>query len=142
MLIDFILQASVGGLCEHLNVDESGALGLIRLSVTLAKDAGQNLITSSNGRVVPIVAGSVGPYGACQHDGSEYHGNYVDHMTHEELMEWHQPRVRELLASGADILACETIPAKVYKLQYGLKFLKGNNCSNITYSEQMLHKIF
>ena len=63
-------------------------------------------------------------------------------MTHEELMEWHQPRVRELLASGADILACETIPAKVYKLQYGLKVLKGNNCSNITYSEQMLHKIF
>ena len=115
------------------NVDESEALGLIQLSVTLAKDAGQNLITSSNGRLVPIVAGSVGPYGACQHDGSEYHGNYVDHMTHKELMEWHQPRVRELLTSGADILACETIPAKVYKLQYGLKILMGN----ITYSEHV-----
>ena len=59
------------------------------------------------------MAGSVGPYGACQHDGSEYHGNYVDHMTTEELIEWHRPRVVELLASGADILACETIPAKV-----------------------------
>ena len=82
--------------------------------MTLAKEAGQNVITSSNDRIVPIVAGSVGPYGACQHDGSEYHGNYVDHMTSEELMEWHRPRVRELLASGADILACETIPAKVY----------------------------
>jgi len=30
-----------------------------------------------------MVAGSVGPYGACQHDGSEYTGNYVDHMTVE-----------------------------------------------------------
>ena len=111
------LQASVGGLCEHLCVDEAEALRLIRLSVTLAKEAGQNLITSSNDRVGPIVAGSVGPYGACQHDGSEYHGNYVDHMTHEELVEWHRPRVRELLVSGADILACETIPAKVHKHQ-------------------------
>ena len=103
-------------MCEHLCIDESEALQLIRLSVTLAKEAGQNLFTSSNDRVVPIVAGSVGPYGACQHDGSEYHGNYVDHMTREELMEWHRPRVGELLASGADILACETIPAKVYNI--------------------------
>ncbi len=29
----------------------------------------------------PQVAGSVGPYGACQHDASEYHGNYVDSMS-------------------------------------------------------------
>ena len=28
-----------------------------------------------------LVAGSVGPYGACQHDWSEYSGNYVDNMT-------------------------------------------------------------
>lgn len=27
------------------------------------------------------VAGSVGAYGAILHDGSEYTGNYVDHMT-------------------------------------------------------------
>ena len=112
----------MGGLCEHLCIDEAEALQLIQLSVTLAKEAGQKLITSSNDRGVPIVAGSVGPYGACQHDGSEYHGNYVDHMTSEELMEWHRPRVRELLASGVDILACETIPAKVNNRVYG------NNC--------------
>lgn len=83
---------------------------MIRLSVTLAKEAGQPF---ANNRGASIIAGSVGPYGACQHDGSEYHGNYVDHMTTEELIEWHRPRVRELLASGADLLACETIPAKV-----------------------------
>ena len=30
-----------------------------------------------------LIAGSVGPYGACQHDLSEYHGNYVDVLTEE-----------------------------------------------------------
>lgn len=32
-----------------------------------------------------LVAGSVGPYGACQHDGSEYTGKYVDNMTIQVL---------------------------------------------------------
>ena len=103
----------MGGLCEHLSVDENEALRLIRLSVTLAKEATQKFTSASNGRGIPMVAGSVGPYGACLHDGSEYHGNYVDHMTVKELMEWHRPRIGELLAGSADILACETIPAQV-----------------------------
>ena len=29
----------------------------------------------------PLVAGSVGPYGACLCDGSEYTGNYVDKVS-------------------------------------------------------------
>ena len=101
-------------MCEHLSISEAEALDLIDLSVTLAKEARQKHV---NDRELPIVAGSVGPYGACQHDGSEYHGNYVDHMTTEELVEWHRPRVGQLLVSGADILACETIPAKVKDLE-------------------------
>ena len=32
-----------------------------------------------------LVAGSVGPYGACQQDGSEYTGKYVDNMTIQVL---------------------------------------------------------
>lgn len=30
-----------------------------------------------------LIAGSVGPYGTCLHNGSEYTGDYVDHMTKE-----------------------------------------------------------
>jgi homocysteine S-methyltransferase len=60
---------------------------------------------------LPLVAGSVGPYGACQHDGSEYTGSYVDHMTKQELQAWHGPRVGRLVASGVDLLACETLPS-------------------------------
>lgn len=66
-----------------------------------------------NYRVAPLIAGSIGPYGACQHDGSEYHGNYVDHMTQEQLAEWHRPRVAKLLECGVDLLACETLPSLV-----------------------------
>ena len=69
-------------------------------------------------RHAPLIAGSVGPYGACQHDGSEYHGNYVDHMSSEQLVEWHRPRVARLVEAGVDVLACETLPAKVSAVSF------------------------
>ncbi len=65
---------------------------------------------------LPLIAGSVGPYGACLHDMSEYTGDYVDQVTEKELMEWHRPRIAALLEAGADILAIETIPARVSML--------------------------
>ena len=34
-------------------------------------------------RMKPLVAGSCGPYGACLHDGSEYTGSYIDHVTEQ-----------------------------------------------------------
>ena len=58
---------------------------------------------------LPMVAASVGPYGAFLADGSEYSGNYG--LTAEELMAFHRERMAVLLASGADLLACETIPS-------------------------------
>lgn len=60
------------------------------------------------GRIRPLVAASVGPYGAFLADGSEYRGNYG--LSIEALMDWHRPRLEVLLAGGADLLACETIP--------------------------------
>ena len=36
------------------------------------------ILIKSKGRLYPLIAGSVGPYGACLHDGSEYTGNYID----------------------------------------------------------------
>jgi len=37
------------------------------------------------GRAEPLVVGSVGPYGACQADCSEYTGQYVDSMSIEVI---------------------------------------------------------
>lgn len=58
-----------------------------------------------------LVAGSVGPYGACQHDGSEYTGAHLSDMTEEQLMEWHRPRLQQLIAAGVHLIAVETLPA-------------------------------
>lgn len=60
------------------------------------------------GRRRPLVAASVGSYGAFLADGSEYHGNF--NITCHELKEWHRPRLEALLSAAPDLLACETIP--------------------------------
>lgn len=54
------------------------------------------------------VAASVGPYGAVLADGSEYRGRYG--LSTADLVAFHRPRAAVLAASGADLLACETIP--------------------------------
>jgi S-methylmethionine-dependent homocysteine/selenocysteine methylase len=44
-------------------------------------------------------------------DGSEYTGAYVDRMTVADLRAFHRPRMEVLAEAGADVLACETVPA-------------------------------
>lgn len=56
----------------------------------------------------PLIAASVGPYGASLADGSEYRGHYG--LSVQELMSFHRERIKVLAGSGADLLACETIP--------------------------------
>jgi len=59
----------------------------------------------------PLVAASIGPYGAMLHDGSEYSGNYS--VTAETLRRFHQSRLQLLDSSNADVLAIETIPSRL-----------------------------
>ena len=61
------------------------------------------------GRLRPLVAASLGPYGACQHDGSEYHGNYG--LDKAALSDFHRPRLELLADCGADLFAFETFPS-------------------------------
>ena len=56
----------------------------------------------------PLVAASVGSYGAYLADGSEYTGDF--NISDRELREWHRPRLEALLAAEPDLLACETVP--------------------------------
>jgi homocysteine S-methyltransferase len=60
------------------------------------------------GRLRPLVAASIGPYGAMLADGSEYKGRYA--ATDRTLEDFHRPRLAVLATCGADLLACETIP--------------------------------
>jgi homocysteine S-methyltransferase len=73
-----------------------------------ARDEFWNDRTNRNERLYPLVAASVGPYGAMLADGSEYRGHYT--QSDRGLRDFHRPRLRVLAESGADLLAFETIP--------------------------------
>ncbi len=57
----------------------------------------------------PLIAASLGPYGAYLADGSEYRGNYG--ISVDQLKEFHQERIEILMDSSADLFAFETIPS-------------------------------
>jgi homocysteine S-methyltransferase len=103
-------QATVAGFQRH-GLSEAEALALIGQSVAIATGARDHFwasCTQQHLRPKPLVAASVGPYGAFLADGSEYRGDYA--ISEEELIAFHYPRMKALLDAGADILACETIP--------------------------------
>ncbi|XP_041791916.1 homocysteine S-methyltransferase YbgG [Chelmon rostratus] len=106
-------QASVTGFVNHLDVSSERARELLMSGVQLSKETVERF--ASEGRPAgprrPLVAGSVGPYGAFLHDGSEYTGAYAEEMSVEELKVWHRPQVDCLTAAGADLVAFETIPS-------------------------------
>jgi homocysteine S-methyltransferase len=93
-------QATVEGF-GAFGVDADEARRLIASSVALARE----------GQGSGWVAGSVGPYGAMLADGSEYTGDYVESVGVAALRAFHRPRMELLAAAGADVLACETVPA-------------------------------
>jgi homocysteine S-methyltransferase len=87
---------------------------VFRRAVALAVEARDDFWSdpgNRGGRLRPLVAGSVGPYGAFLADGSEYTGDYG--LSRRELRDFHEPRWRLLAGSGVDLLACETIPSGV-----------------------------
>lgn len=104
-------QASLPGLVAR-GLDEAAAHRVLRLGVALAAEARDDFWADPahrTGRLRPLVAASVGPYGAARADGSEYTGAYD--VDEEGLVEWHRRRWHTLASGGADLLACETIPS-------------------------------
>jgi len=104
-------QATFAGLSARGLSDEA-AEGLMLQSVDLAIEARDSFWddpANRHGRLRPLVAASVGPYGAFLADGSEYTGDYG--LDAGELYDFHARRWHVLAASPADLLACETIPS-------------------------------
>lgn len=106
-------QASYPGFRRRgLAVAEASAL--LELSVAIAVEARDAFWAEArgvSGRWRPLVAASVGPYGAFLADGSEYRGDYG--LDARDLRAFHEDRWRLLAASDADLLACETIPSRL-----------------------------
>lgn len=104
-------QASFDGF-EQAGYGRKQAEGLLRLAVELALQARGDFWSREElrrGRLRPLVAASIGPYGACRHDGSEYHGNYA--VGRRELRDFHRARMDVLADTPADLFAFETIPS-------------------------------
>ncbi len=105
-------QASFEGFARA-GCSRSEAVDLLRRSATLALEAREQFWSATGprrGRLRPLVAASVGPYGAYLADGSEYRGDYG--LDVDALLDFHRDRWEVLAASGVDLLACETLPCR------------------------------
>lgn len=103
-------QATFAGFARR-GLDEAAARALMQRAVGLAREARDAFWADPAqhaGRGKPLVAASVGPYGAMLADGSEYRGHYG--LDIYALMDFHRPRMAALLEAGPDLLACETLP--------------------------------
>lgn len=104
-------QATIEGF-RRRGVGAEEARRLLGSSVELARQARDAFWRHAPaGRLRPLVAASVGPYGAFLADGSEYTGRYD--RDEAGLLDFHAERFALLAAAGADLLACETLPSRV-----------------------------
>lgn len=105
-------QASVPGFAGR-GIGREESLELMRRSVGLAVEARDEFWAvpkNRSGRRRPLVAASVGPFGAALADGSEYSGDYP--IDEAELYAFHRERWHLFADGDADLLACETIPSR------------------------------
>ncbi len=101
-------QASIGGL-QKLGYSQAQAKDIMLQSVSLARQAIEQFLGMHPGLdYQPLVAASIGPYGAALADGSEYRGNYG--LSIEALKAFHETRLQWMDQSKADLIAIETIP--------------------------------
>lgn len=111
-------QASMEGFAKRgLSAGQSAQL--MQLSIDLCLQAKEEVIKKKSLKEpLPLVAASIGPYGAYLANGAEYTGDYGIGI--EALKNFHRPRMEVLYNSGADFFACETIPS----LEEGIALLQ------------------
>jgi homocysteine S-methyltransferase len=101
-------QATFEGFAKR-GIDRDRAAQLMLEAVALARAARDEFCEGqAPSRRRPLVAASVGPYGAMLADGSEYRGRYG--VSDRALADFHRPRLEVLARSGADLMAIETLP--------------------------------
>jgi homocysteine S-methyltransferase len=104
-------QATFEGFAAR-GIDAPQASRLMQAAVGLARRARDEFWSVTSNRIErrrPLIAASVGPYGAMLADGSEYRGHYD--VSDASLRDFHRRRLEVLATAGADLLACETIPS-------------------------------
>jgi len=117
-------QASEAGFTSR-GLSAAKARGAMKNGIELAVHARDDFWRQESnraGRLKPLVAASMGPFGASLGDGSEYHGNYAANW--DEVRRFHRERVATLSESAADLLAFETIPS-LHEAEIVLDVLSG-----------------
>jgi len=102
-------QATYEGLARK-GLTKADSDRVFQHSIVLAQEARDQFkqAAGKDNRLPPIVAASIGPYGAFLADGSEYRGDYG--LSKQALVHFHQARLQKLLSFQPDLLAIETIP--------------------------------
>ncbi|MDF2910216.1 MAG: homocysteine S-methyltransferase [Sporolactobacillus laevolacticus] len=105
-------QATIPGF-QQCGYTKREAEELIEKAVTIAVKARAEFWDSLSPeqqkiRPFPLIAGSIGPYGAYLADGSEYTGNYS--LSDAEYKVFHLSRMQIVKHAGADVFAFETMP--------------------------------
>ena len=106
-------QANVSEFMK-LGLSESDSKNLIKQAVKVALDARNDYYRELSKEerekraLHPLIAGSVGPYGAYLADGSEYRGDYD--LSKNGYQDFHRPRMQLLAEAGVDLFAMETMP--------------------------------
>ncbi len=106
-------QATYEGLAQK-GLGKAASDIVFQQSIVLAQEARDQYEQQQAGkgnRLPPLVAASIGPYGAFLADGSEYRGDYD--ISKPALVDFHRNRLHKLLEFQPDILAVETIPCLV-----------------------------
>lgn len=104
-------QASLPGFMRR-GLTQTEASETLRTAVRLTiqtRDAFWDVEANREGRRKPLVAASVGPYGAYLANGAEFTGDYD--RDEDGLYDFHRRRWQILSTANADLLACETIPS-------------------------------
>lgn len=109
---------------KQLGLAESECEDLIANSVRLAEKAVTQYKSEFSGNEkfsvrqkalqplkIPLIAGSIGPYGVFLHDGSEYTGSYIGKASEKEIVDLHSKRIELLVSRNINLLALETMPS-------------------------------
>lgn len=110
-LITASYQATIQGFMGR-GFSREQAIHLLQLAVQLAVEVRDEFwfgAGSDPGRSKPLVAISIGPYGAYLANGAEYSGDYD--LDEAGLVAFHRQRWHLLAATEGDLLACETVPS-------------------------------
>jgi len=89
--------------------NENEAIRLMHRTIELGLEAKRIYLEAHPYANPPILAASMGPYGAFLANGAEYHGQYG--LEKKELVQFHQRNIEILEDSPMDLWAFETIPS-------------------------------